>query len=173
MVEGAGYVVVGAGAFGTSTAYHLARRGAERVVLLDRYAIGAQTSPRSAGLTSKVAGTELGARLMDEAVEHLARFEAESGWSIDFHRSGSLKAALTPAGEERLRRDAARAVSLGIQAELISPAAAQRLAPHFQPGRARAILYCPRTAGSIPPGWRSATRRGRPGLGWSCAPTRR
>jgi 4-methylaminobutanoate oxidase (formaldehyde-forming) len=143
----AGYVVIGSGALGSSTAYHLARRGARGVVLLDRYELGSQTSPRAAGLTStKVAGTELAARLMDEATERLANFEAESGRSINFHRSGSLKAALTPAGEERMRRDAERAMALGIPAEMISHAEAARLAPHFQPGRARSILYCPEDA---------------------------
>ena len=143
----AGYVVIGSGALGSSTAYHLARRGARGVVLLDSYELGSQTSPRAAGLTStKVAGTELAARLMDEATERLANFEAESGRSVNFHRSGSLKAALTPAGEERMRRDAERAMALGIPAEMISHAEAARLAPHFQPGRARSILYCPEDA---------------------------
>jgi glycine/D-amino acid oxidase-like deaminating enzyme len=142
-METADVVVVGGGAFGASTAYNLARRGAGRVVLLERYEIGSQTSSRAAGLTGKVSGTELGTRLMDEAVERLAGFEAESGRSINFHRSGSLKAALTEAGEARLRQDAERALGLGYQAEMISAGQTQRLAPHFLPGPARAILYCP------------------------------
>ena len=48
-------VIVGSGGFGASTAYHLARRGVRDVILLDRYDLGSQTSPRAAGLTSKVA----------------------------------------------------------------------------------------------------------------------
>ena len=35
MIEEADAVVIGAGAFGTSVAYHLARRGVRRVALLD------------------------------------------------------------------------------------------------------------------------------------------
>lgn len=50
--KAAGVVVIGAGAFGAATAYHLARRGAD-VVVLDQHAPGSQTSPRAAGLTSK------------------------------------------------------------------------------------------------------------------------
>jgi glycine/D-amino acid oxidase-like deaminating enzyme len=68
MVEEARVVVIGSGGFGAGTAYHLARRGARGVVLLDRHAIGSQTSPRAAGLTSKVASIELIIRLMDETV---------------------------------------------------------------------------------------------------------
>ena len=48
-------VIVGCGGFGASTAYHLAKRGMRDVILLDRYDLGSQTSPRAAGLTSKVA----------------------------------------------------------------------------------------------------------------------
>jgi len=135
-------VVVGAGAFGASTAYHLARRGAG-VVLLDQHALGSQTSPRAAGLTSKAAATPLIARLRHEAVEALLRFEAEMGRSVDFHRSGSLKAAYTDAGEARLHADLGVARGLGIEATLISAAEAARLAPHFEPGKARAIGYVP------------------------------
>ena len=43
-------VVIGAGAFGLSTAYHLAALGAGRVAVLDRFAPASQASPRAAGL---------------------------------------------------------------------------------------------------------------------------
>ncbi|MGH7316874.1 MAG: FAD-dependent oxidoreductase, partial [Candidatus Rokuibacteriota bacterium] len=45
-------IVIGSGAFGAATAYHLARRGL-KVTLVDQHALGSQTSPRAAGLTSK------------------------------------------------------------------------------------------------------------------------
>ena len=69
-------VVIGAGALGASTAYHLARRGAA-VTLIDQFAPGSQTSPRAAGLTNtKAASTEIMARLTDEATETLAALRA-------------------------------------------------------------------------------------------------
>lgn len=135
-------VVIGAGAFGAGTAYHLARRGAD-VVLVDQHALGSQTSPRAAGLTSKAASTPVMARLRDEACQAFERFETEMGRSVGFHRSGSLKAAYTEAGEARLRGDLDVARRLGIEAELIAAADAERLAPHFKPGAARAIGYVP------------------------------
>jgi glycine/D-amino acid oxidase-like deaminating enzyme len=138
----ASVVVIGAGAFGASTAYHLARRGAD-VLLLDQHALASQTSPRAAGLTSKAAATPLIARLRHEAVEALERFETDMGRSVDFHRSGSLKAAYTDAGEARLLADLANARGLGIEATLVSADEAARLAPHFEPGKARAIGYVP------------------------------
>jgi glycine/D-amino acid oxidase-like deaminating enzyme len=53
MLTNADVVVIGAGAFGASTAYHLARRG-QRVVLLDAHEPVTQTSPRAAGLTQQI-----------------------------------------------------------------------------------------------------------------------
>jgi 4-methylaminobutanoate oxidase (formaldehyde-forming) len=135
-------IVIGSGAFGASTAYHLARRGAS-VVLVDQHAIGSQTSARAAGLTSKTASTPVMAALRHEACEAFERFESELGRSVDFHRSGSLKVAYTPAGEARLRADFAVAGGLGIEARLISPAEAHALAPHFEPGATCAIGHIP------------------------------
>jgi glycine/D-amino acid oxidase-like deaminating enzyme len=139
-------VVIGAGALGASTAYHLARRGAA-VTLVDRFAPGSQTSPRAAGLTNtKAAPTEIMARLTDEATETLARFEHETGIEIEFHRSGSVKAAYTDEGEARLLADLEVARALGIEVDLISPEAARRLAPWFEPGTPRVIGYVPSDA---------------------------
>src|SRR5262247_3639948 len=138
----AAVVVIGSGAFGASTAYHLARRGVD-VVLLDQHALGSQTSPRAAGLTSKADNMPVMARLRDEACEALASFEQTMGRSVGFHRSGSLKAAYTEAGEARLHQGLDTAKKLDIEAALVSPAEASRLAPHFAPGRARAIGYVP------------------------------
>jgi 4-methylaminobutanoate oxidase (formaldehyde-forming) len=140
--ERADVAVIGSGAFGSATAFHLARRGAD-VVLLDQHALASQTSPRAAGLTGRAAPTPIMARLRHEAAEALERFEVEMGRSVDFHRSGSLKAAYTDRGEARLHSDLAVAHGLGIEATLVSAAEAERLAPHFSPGKARAIAYVP------------------------------
>jgi glycine/D-amino acid oxidase-like deaminating enzyme len=141
-MQTAAVIVIGGGAFGASTAYHLARRGAD-VVLVDQHAMGSQTSARAAGLTSKTASTPVMAALRHEACEAFERFESELGRDVDFHRSGSLKAAYSEAGEARLRADFAVAHALGIEARFISARDAHALAPHFEPGAARAIGHVP------------------------------
>ena len=135
-------VVIGSGAFGASTAYHLAKRGL-KVALVDQHALGSQTSPRAAGLTSKADTHPTLARLRHEACEAFERFESEMGRSVDFHRSGSLRAAYTEAAVERVRLARDTADHLGIAARLIDAAEAERLAPHFKPGAALAILHVP------------------------------
>jgi len=84
-MQTAAAIVIGAGAFGASTAYHLARRGAD-VVLVDQHAIGSQTSARVAGLPSNAASTPVMAALRHEPCEAFGRFASELGRSVDFHR---------------------------------------------------------------------------------------
>jgi glycine/D-amino acid oxidase-like deaminating enzyme len=133
-------VVIGSGAFGAATAYHLAKRGL-KVTLVDQHALGSQTSPRAAGLTSKADTLPILARLRHEACEAFERFESEMGRTVDFHRSGSLRAAYTDAAEARVRVAQETARACGIEARLIDAAEAERLAPHFKPGAARMILH--------------------------------
>ena len=136
-------VVIGSGALGASTAYHLARRGA-RVTLVDQHAPGSQTSPRAAGLTNtKAASQPIMVRLQDEATETLAAFEQDTGRSLGFVRSGSVKASYTVAGERRLLQDVETARDRGIVVNLISAAEAERLAPWFVAGPARTIAHVP------------------------------
>src|SRR3569623_280076 len=91
MIEQADVVVIGAGAFGASVAFHLARSQNWRVALVERHAVASQTSPRAAGLTSKARGTDLMMRLADMAVRKLARFTAETGEPLVYHQPGALK----------------------------------------------------------------------------------
>ncbi|HSB42036.1 MAG TPA: FAD-binding oxidoreductase [Methylomirabilota bacterium] len=135
-------VVIGSGAFGAATAYHLARRGL-RVTLVDQHALGSQTSPRAAGLTSKADREPTMARLRHEACEAFERFEAEMGRTVGFHRSGSLRAAYTEAAEARVRAAQETARACGVEARVIDAREAGRLAPHFRPGAARSILHVP------------------------------
>ncbi|HLZ08470.1 MAG TPA: FAD-dependent oxidoreductase, partial [Chloroflexota bacterium] len=54
MITDADAVVIGAGASGCSTAYHLAKLGLKRVALVDKSAVSSQTSQRAAGLTGQM-----------------------------------------------------------------------------------------------------------------------
>src|SRR5262249_28055134 len=135
-------VIIGSGGFGASTAYHLAKRGVRDVILLDRYDLGSQTSPRAAGLTSKIVASELMVKLMSEAVETLAAFESVTGRTIRFHRVGAMRVILTAAGEAKIRRDAALTQSFGVKVEFLSADEAERRGPALPAGRgpARPVL---------------------------------
>lgn len=142
MIEEAGVVVIGAGAFGTSVAFHLAQRGVQ-VALLDRYAIAAQTSPRAAGLAAQNRSTDAMARLMMRAVEKIIGFTEETGEPMVSYQSGSLKIARTPEHEEQLRREVERAGRLGLEVDFVDPAEAKRLFPFLGTTGIRAVTYTP------------------------------
>lgn len=126
-------VVIGAGAFGLSVAYFLAREGAGRVVVLDRYAPGSQTSPRAAGLFKLIQGDELRTRLAQLAIETVLGFSEETGVHLPVERSGSLLVARTEAHAAMIQREAEQSQRWGVELELIDAVEAQRLAPYLEP----------------------------------------
>jgi glycine/D-amino acid oxidase-like deaminating enzyme len=134
-------VVIGAGAFGSSIAYHLARLGWRKTVLLDRHELASQTSPRAAGLSAQLRGTDLMTRLARRGVQLIRRFAADTGEALVSTQPGSVKIARTPDHEAQLRAEVERGRRLGIDVDLISPAEVPRLAPFVEPGGIRAATY--------------------------------
>ncbi len=163
MIEQADAVVIGSGALGASTAFHLLKAGLANVALLDQHAIGSQTSPRAAGLTQQVRDSELMTELARRAVEKICHFEQDTGEALVFHQSGSLKIARTPEHARQLRDEVARGQRLGIDIDLVTPEEARRRMPFFRPVGVEAISYA-RTdlylePGQIPLGYARAFGR--------------
>ncbi|MEZ4867362.1 MAG: FAD-dependent oxidoreductase [Caldilineaceae bacterium] len=133
-------VIIGAGAFGASAAYHLAKRG-KQVVLLDAHEPVTQTSPRAAGLTQQIRADAFMTDLAMRSVRQITRLTEESGEPLTFHQHGSIKLALTDPFVAQIHDEVKRGQEYGLEISLITPAEAQRLAPHLQPDRAQAIWY--------------------------------
>jgi glycine/D-amino acid oxidase-like deaminating enzyme len=143
MIDDAQAVVIGAGALGSSVAFYLAKAGWRRVALVDRHDLASQTSPRAAGLTAQVRSTDVMTRLAMMAVRKIERFEADTGESITFHQSGSMKIARTPDHEEQLRNEVARGRRLGLDIDFISLDEARRKTPFLEKTGIRAVTYTP------------------------------
>jgi glycine/D-amino acid oxidase-like deaminating enzyme len=138
-------IVIGAGAFGTSLAYHLAKKG-KRVALLDRFAVASQTSPRAAGLFKQIQSTATRTRLAMLSVQKLLNFERETGILSPAVCSGSLLVARTPEHAGYVKHEAAQAHNWGADVELLDAAAAHRLMPMLA---AKALLAVAHTPGDI------------------------
>src|SRR2546428_11255622 len=95
MIHQVDAVVIGAGAFGASIAFHLAKRG-QRVAILERHAIASQTSPRAAGLTQQIRTDPIMTRLAMRSVAKIEQFAQDTDEALAFHQSGSIKLARTP-----------------------------------------------------------------------------
>ncbi len=131
MIEAAECVVIGSGALGSSVAYHLAR-GGRQVALLDQHALGSQTSPRAAGLTSQARDTDLMTRLAQRAVRKIETFQEDTGEALIFHQPGALKIARTPQHVEQLRAEVERGRRFKTGLSAISPAEVRAMNPFLE-----------------------------------------
>ena len=143
MVEQADVVVIGSGGLGAATAFYLVKRGAGRVVLVDRYELGSQTSPRAAGMAAQVRPSDLMVQLMKLAREKLTRFAEDTGQPLEWRRPGSLKVARRAQDVQVLESEHARARRFGLETELISPEEAHRLNPFLQAAGVLAVMHVP------------------------------
>lgn len=121
-------VVLGGGVIGLSTAYHLARAGAE-VVLLERDALGSGSTCRAAGGVRAQFSDEVNILLARRSLEVFDRFEDELDQAIDLHRVGYLFLLDDPADVADFERAVALQNSLGVPTRMLDPADAQRLSP--------------------------------------------
>ena len=143
MVPEADAVIIGAGAFGLSTAFHLAALGLKRVVVVEQFAPASQTSPRAAGLFKLIQADETRTRLARLSVGKVTLFEEETGRPLPVVRSGSLLAARTPEHEELIREEVERSQRWGVDLDLVDAAEAQRSAPFLESTGIRIACYTP------------------------------
>ncbi len=83
-------VIIGGGVVGCSIAYHLARRGARDVLVLERDAVGAGTTSKAAGGIRAQFPTETEIRFSLEAIRVFERFEEEFGVDPGYRKIGYL-----------------------------------------------------------------------------------
>jgi glycine/D-amino acid oxidase-like deaminating enzyme len=136
-------VVIGAGAFGLSAAYQLAAHGAGRVVVLDRFAPGSQTSPRAAGLYKLIQADETLTRLAQSSIEVIRGFSKATGIPLPFVESGSVLAARTAAHAELIDKEAEASAGWGVELERIDAEGVRRIAPYLTGSEIRSAYFVP------------------------------
>jgi glycine/D-amino acid oxidase-like deaminating enzyme len=95
--------------------------GLRDVVLLDRFAVGAQTSPRAAGLTQQIRAERETTLLAKLSVEKLVDFTNETDIPLEFHQSGSVKMARDAAGVAQVEWEIRAGQELGLDIRPIEP----------------------------------------------------
>ncbi len=143
MITAASVVVIGAGAFGASVAYHLAAMGEREVVLLDRYEVASQTSPRAAGLTQQIRPTAGMTRLAMLSVRKITRFAEETGEPMVYHQSGSVKIARTERDARQVQSELAAGRERGLEMRPLDAGDLAALTPFAKAVDVRAMWLTP------------------------------
>ncbi len=97
-------LIIGGGAIGLSVAYHLGKRGAAEVTLLERNQLTSGTSWHAAGIVGPLRATPNMTALASAALEVFPTLEAETGMSTGYRRTGGYWLARDPARMDELHR---------------------------------------------------------------------
>ena len=102
MAESVDTVVVGGGIVGACTAYHLARRHKE-VLLLEKLEVTSGSTWHAAGLITAYHPAPNVKRVHWESLNFYNQITAETGQEIGFRRPGSLRLGTSPARMDEFR----------------------------------------------------------------------
>src|SRR5260370_1916541 len=127
-METADVVVIGAGANGTSTAFHLAKAGVKRVAVVERQYLGSGATGKSGALVRMHYTNEPEVRLAFESLKYFQHWKEMVGGECGFQPLGLL--VFTPS-EYSAHLDANLAMMrrVGVNTQTISPQEAQELDP--------------------------------------------
>jgi len=138
----ADFVILGAGVMGASIAFHLARRKAGRILVLDKDHVGSGGSGRSSALIrmhySFPAEVQL-ALISLKMFEHWREIVGEAG---EFRKTGFVR-IVHPNETERLKQNVAMQRSLGAKVELIDRKQLQELEPDWSVDEVELAAYEP------------------------------
>jgi sarcosine oxidase subunit beta len=136
-------VIIGGGVVGCAIAYHLAKRGAGReVIVLEKHRVASGTTAASVGGIRCQFSTEVNIRLSLESVAFWRRFEEEMGGaSAGYHEMGYLFLAQTEGEREIFRRNVSLQNDLGVRSQLLEPDEAERLVPGMNVNDLTAAAY--------------------------------
>jgi sarcosine oxidase subunit beta len=143
--EPAEFVVIGGGIMGASIAWNLARRGAGRVLLLERATIAAGASGRTGALLRRHYSNHWEAMLAHLSWGTYRDWANIVGGDCGFVPQGLIVTVDTSAGHEanveRLHQNVAMQRSLGVDARVISPVELVELQPYARAEDITAAAY--------------------------------
>src|SRR5512135_301925 len=139
-------VVIGGGCMGTSTAYHLAQRGAGKVLLLEREKfLGMGSTGRNAGGVRYQFSTEVNVRLSLYSLEVISNFQDLFGISADYRPIGYLFLLTTPEEVATFKANVGMQQRVGVPSvHYLERDEIARLVPKVNLDRVLGGTFCPR-----------------------------
>jgi sarcosine oxidase subunit beta len=137
-------VIVGAGIMGVSTAYHLARRRAGRILVLERDDVCSGSTALASGGIRHQYTHRVGIELTCRSIETYENFREEFGVDPQIRQHGYLILVTTEAEQAQAERNVALQRSLGVDVTLISADETHRRFPYLATGDLRGATFSPR-----------------------------
>jgi sarcosine oxidase subunit beta len=139
-------VIVGGGCMGASTAYHLAQRGAGRILLLEREKfLGMGSTGRNAGGVRYQFSTEVNVRLSLHSLDVIAHFQDLFGISAEYRPIGYLFLLTTPSEVATFQASVAMQHRVGVPwVRYLTPAEIRSLVPLVNLEGVLGGTFCPR-----------------------------
>lgn len=138
--------MIGGGALGAATAFHLRRLGVEDVVLVERDSLASGSTSKSAGGIRAQFADELNIRI---ALRSLVEFEAMAE-EISFRQDGYLFLLDREEDVASFREAVALQQSLGVPSRVLSAAEARDIVPQLVVDDVLAATFCARDGTATP-----------------------
>ena len=122
-------VVIGGGAIGVSVAYHLAKYGWEDVVLIEKHELTSGSTWMAAGNCSFFHGNYYCTQVNMKSIEIYQGLEAETGQSVGWHTTGSIRTADNPGRMEELGYIYSMNRCLGLDVDWVTPEKMKEMHP--------------------------------------------
>ncbi|WP_299423657.1 FAD-dependent oxidoreductase [uncultured Shimia sp.] len=143
-------VIIGGGVVGTSSLYHLAKKGWTDCVLLEKNELTAGSTWHAAGNVPTFSNSWAIMNMQRYSTELYARLGEEVDYPMGYHQSGSIRLAHTRERVQEFERAMSMAKYQGIPMEMWTPEEAKERYPFLETHDLEGVLYDP-TDGDIDP----------------------
>lgn len=140
----ADYVIIGGGISGVSIAWHLARKGAKNIVLLEKHHLSWGATGRCGAGIRQQWSTEANCLLAKRSVEFFERANRVLDYDddIEFKQEGYLIVASTKEEDAESERNVALQNSLGIRSVKLTREEAKAHVPHLETSDVLSATFC-------------------------------
>jgi len=125
-------VIIGGGAAGCSSAYHLAKMGCTDVLVLEKNELTAGSTWHAAGNCPNFSGNREIMRMQAYSIGLYETLAADVDYPIGYHQTGAVRLAQSTVRLDEFKHVAAMGRAIGLDLDIVTPAELQQHMPHME-----------------------------------------